>query len=830
MISIGSFGRLNLCIGSNMNRTFISVPLKLMALIVSTLLLISAGFSSLSLWRLEQEFNQFQQDKRNLGSAQFRVEKARLDNQLRLWVESFSDIVGVNEEPDFEAFADEIAQQFYALQLHLNVEELWLTDENLQTLWLSSDSTPRLVREHAHEVLSMQEPLSSIDCQRNCQLFTSVPVINENGKIAVVTMSASLIDIIFSLHQSLKTNVAVVSWPSSQTLSLQQVSFISASNQAQLKKLFAQHATLLPLAQVMDEGIQLSQNNSHYLLNFMPLATTSAREYFLILINDVSDFKAKNESYRHYFLLTELVIFIALALLVFVITNPFARRLINLANALPMLSRREFNEFRKVRLTRRSLFVDELDIVANAAQDLSFELEQLNMEVEQKTQELENIAMYDLLTGLPNRNMLNLQLHKLVASLHRSQEGIGVLFLDLDDFKKVNDSHGHGEGDHLLEEAANRIRTSISKADLVCRFGGDEFVVVLPQISSIDQAVTVAKEILGRFKLPIKVGSGVFYVSTSIGIVYSDNETIRAEDLVSFADIAMYEAKKCGGSQYHIYQQEMFTRVAQRVELEGEVRQALLKQQFSLSLQPQLSAKDKKLVGFEALLRWHHPERGMIPPDEFIPILENSEYMIELGYWVMRRCFELVSELLQQGLVDVRVAINLSAMQFLDPHLSDYLCQLMRRFNLSAKHFELELTEQTLVSDIDTAINVMKSLKEIGFSFAIDDFGTGYSSLAYLKKMPVDVIKIDKSFVFGMLENHSDYQIIISTIAMVKNLGLTVVAEGVESGAQLRSLTMNDCDIIQGYYFSKPVPEVELNSFLAERLVDGYWKTQAKQH
>ena len=394
----------------------------------------------------------------------------------------------------------------------------------------------------------------------------------------------------------------------------------------------------------MDEGIQLSQADDHFLLNFMPLATTSSREYFLVLIDDVSAFKEKNESYRNYFLVTEVFIFITLAMLVFFVTSPFARRLINLANALPMLARREFNDFRKVPLKRRSFFVDELDILANSAQELSFELEQLNLEVEQKTKELENIAMYDLLTGLPNRNMLNLQLHKLVASLRRRDDGIGVLFLDLDDFKKVNDSHGHGEGDRLLEEAANRIRTSIDTADLACRFGGDEFVIVLPQISSVDEAITTAQEILTRFKQPIKVGSGVFYVSTSIGIVYSDNEALRADDLVSFADIAMYEAKKSGGSQYHIYQPEMFTRVAQRVELEGEVRQALLKQQFSLCLQPQLSAKDKKLIGFEALLRWHHPERGMIPPDEFIPILENSEYMIELGYWVMRRCFELVSD------------------------------------------------------------------------------------------------------------------------------------------------------------------------------------------
>jgi len=217
----------------------------------------------------------------------------------------------------------------------------------------------------------------------------------------------------------------------------------------------------------------------------------------------------------------------------------------------------------------------------------------------------------------------------------------------------------------------------------------------------------------------------------------------------------------------------------------------------------------------------------MVSPEDFIPILENSEHMIELGYWVIRRCFELCQEFIQHGLVDVRIAINLSAGQFSDTHLVEYLQGLLNEFSLDAKHFELELTEQTLVKNIDNAIEMMDELKVIGFSFAIDDFGTGYSSLAYLKKMPVDVIKIDKSFVFGMLENRADYQIIMSTIAMVKNLGLQVIAEGVETSAQLRSLTENGCDVIQGYYFSKPIPEVELFNFIESQVVDGYWKTSA---
>jgi EAL domain-containing protein (putative c-di-GMP-specific phosphodiesterase class I) len=319
-------------------------------------------------------------------------------------------------------------------------------------------------------------------------------------------------------------------------------------------------------------------------------------------------------------------------------------------------------------------------------------------------------------------------------------------------------------------------------------------------------------------------------VTISIGIAYTQSHNVKAAEIISHADIAMHEAKNNGGAQYNVYYPEMYERVAHRVELEGEVRQALAKNQFSLSLQPQIKAKDKALFGFEALLRWHHPERGMVPPDDFIPILENSQHMIELGYWIIRRCFELCKKIIKiRGLEHVRIAINLSAGQFVDTNLVRFLNELLDEFSLSAHHFELELTEQTLVKDVENTRIIMESLKEMGFSFAIDDFGTGYSSLAYLKEMPVDVIKIDKSFIFGMLDNHSDYQIIVSTIAMVKNLNLTVVAEGVETGAQLQSLSQNGCDIIQGYYYSKPIPELELFDFIDLRVVHGIWKTQAYQ-
>ena len=434
------------------------------------------------------------------------------------------------------------------------------------------------------------------------------------------------------------------------------------------------------------------------------------------------------------------------------------------------------------------------------------------------------MAMFDSLTELPNRYMLNQHLTEVRESQGQHSEKIALLFLDLDDFKKVNDSHGHTQGDLLLIEAAKRLRMSVRISDNVYRFGGDEFVIILQDISNIEDAKKIANTVIEKFSQPILLSKSLFYVSTSIGIVMPDKNIEEVDSLISFADMAMYEAKAKGGSTYHIYHDDMYQRVSNHVYLENEVRQALLKQQFILSLQPQIISKNNKLYGFEALLRWNHPEKGFISPDEFIPILENSAQIIDVGHWVMRRCFELTKRFIRLGFDDIRIAINLSAVQFSDPNLQLHLESLLVEFDISAKYFELELTEQTLVKDMSYTIAVMNNLKALGFSFAIDDFGTGYSSLSYLRKMPVDVIKIDKSFIAGMIENKADHQITLSTIAMVKSLELSIVAEGVETVEQLNVLTENHCDIIQGYYFSKPILEYDLFDVLKRKVNKGVWQ------
>ncbi|MCJ8321501.1 MAG: EAL domain-containing protein [Colwellia sp.] len=809
-----------------MRKTFISVPTKLLTLIIVTLLCIGIGFSSMSLWRLQEEFKQFQQDTLLQGQSQFNLHNEILRSNLRIWLESFSDVIRVTQQDDFNSLANGLEEQFDALELNFNVENIWLLDHKLNPLF-TTGAVPDYVNQSATRALNQQTPQEELHCQESCQQLVSIPLLNQKGQLAIVSLSTSLVDMLFSINRSLKSDVAIVSFDNYGDTRLKSVNFISTSNLTLFEAIFNESSADIRVVDVKNKGLQVDFTSSNYLLNLMPLAQNQ-QQYYLALVDDVTPFKAASDHYRQQFLITAIIIFITLAALVYWIASPFTKRLLILSKALPLLAKKEFDQFRQAKLNSPRIFSDELDVLTDATVELSYELEQLNIEINQKTKELENIAMYDLLTGLPNRNMLNYQLRKSIASINVDKKGIAVLFLDLDDFKKVNDSHGHGEGDRLLIVAADRVRLSVKNIDLACRFGGDEFVVVLSQLNSCAEAEIVAEKILLQFREPIKLSSSLFYVSTSIGIVYSEDENAKADDLISHADIAMYEAKDHGGSQYHIYHDDMYQKVAHRVMLEGEVRQALAKKQFSLSLQPQLEAKSKKLYGFEALLRWHHPERGMISPDDFIPILENSEHMIILGYWVIRRCFELVIKIRNAGLKDVRIAINLSAIQFTDPKLFEYFEQLLIEFDLGAEHFELEITEQTLVKDVEQAIQVMDRLKEIGFTFAIDDFGTGYSSLAYLKKMPIDVIKIDKSFVFGMLENHADYQIIMSTIAMVKNLGLTAIAEGVESSAQLRSLTEHNCDLIQGYYFSKPIPEKEILAFIEEHISDGYWKTKAE--
>lgn len=794
-------------------RTFLSLPWKILALILGALLFMTVILTSFALVKMEQDFRLQQEKQRQLRQQQFEHLNLLLESQLRSWLESFTDLVQIREQPDFVQFAGELARHFETIALHLNVEQLWLFDQKGAVLYTSGSHIPVRVRQAVNQVLLELQPYSEITCTDHCSKLVLVPVQNQAGDIAVVALSTTLLDVLSSLKQGVGSDVAIVRIDGDLQRPAKELRLLSLSNASRMSSVFSALPAEATVSQAIESGLPIEIDDQHYLISFLPLLS-NGQSYYLALIDDTNKFANTKAAYKLQMVGFAIFCFGLLAIVIYFSTLRLSRRLLTMAEHLPLLAQKKFVEFRERSQTKPLFFRDELDVLGSAANQLSTELEQLHQKIEQNTRELENIAMYDLLTGLPNRNMLQYQLKKSLAALERNHGQVAVLFLDLDDFKKINDSLGHAYGDKLLVEAARRLRACLRQTDMACRFGGDEFVVVLTDTTAGNYPKEVAQKILNIFKAPIELSGRQFYMSTSIGLTTTITADSTTDELIRQADMAMYDAKEQGGADVHSYDLQMFQRLSKRLQLESEIEEAILRKQFNLVLQPQVDLATGKLCGFEALLRWQHPQRGIVSPDDFIDMLENSSQMVELGYWVFRRSFELAKLIMLQGFPNIRIAINLSASQFLDPNLGCVLRELLAEFQLNARHFELELTERTLVKDFDVTLQCMNELKEMGFIFAIDDFGTGYSSLSYLKQMPVDIIKIDKSFVFGMLENHADFQIITSTIAMVHALDLTVVAEGVENRAQYQVLKEQHCDIAQGYFFAKPMTEEQLISFL----------------
>ena len=434
------------------------------------------------------------------------------------------------------------------------------------------------------------------------------------------------------------------------------------------------------------------------------------------------------------------------------------------------------------------------------------------------------MAMFDSLTGLPNRNMMTFQINKQLAALNRQQAGMALLFIDLDNFKKVNDSHGHHFGDEVVKLAGERLSRVIRENDLIARFGGDEFVILVTGLDKVEQVNIVADKLIEEFVEPMRISEQTFYISISIGVAYTSNSKTRALELMRQADTAMYEAKLERGSSFRFFNSSMNQKIVKQVELENEARIALKEQQFFLALQPQIELASKRLTGFEALLRWNHPQRCLVPPGDFLPMLENTAMMSELDFWVMEKAIELLSRLETNGYRNVKMAINLSAAQFANSALLPYLMELIELHKVDARNIELELTETMLVADIERAVEVIQQIRALGCKIAVDDFGTGYSSLSYLKMIPSDIIKIDRSFIAGMLETESDRNIVSSTISMVRSMGQQIIAEGIEQPEQLFQLANMSCQYGQGYYISKPIEEQALWEVLQTKVYMGRWQ------
>lgn len=420
-------------------------------------------------------------------------------------------------------------------------------------------------------------------------------------------------------------------------------------------------------------------------------------------------------------------------------------------------------------------------------------------------QRVQFLAYYDALTSLPNRTLLEDRISRALASAHRRKESAAVLFLDLDRFKIINDTLGHSAGDLLLQEVAARLKVWAREQDTVARVGGDEFVVLLTNIAQASDAAVAAQRVIHAVTAEFSLKGNPINITCSVGISMFPENGVDSETLIKNADAAMYCAKQKGPNNIQFFTKDMNDQMVERLTLESGLRLALDRQELFLVYQPQMDIATGEIVGVEALLRWRHPELGLVPPDRFIRIAENTGLIVPIGEWVLKTACAQARKWQDECHQRVQIAVNVSAVQFRQDGFRDHIRSVLHETGLASRYLELELTESLLLSNADVMFSVLRELKEMGLSLAIDDFGTGYSSLSYLRQFPVTKLKIDRSFVQDVAINPDDAAITAAIIGMAKNLNLRVIAEGVENEAQLSFLRAHQCDEIQGYYLSRPL-------------------------
>jgi len=423
-------------------------------------------------------------------------------------------------------------------------------------------------------------------------------------------------------------------------------------------------------------------------------------------------------------------------------------------------------------------------------------------------------AMRDPLTELPTRALLHSQLAQVVAHADRIRRVVAVLFIDLDRFKAVNETFGHAMGDEVLKETARRLQRCVRGDEVVARIASDEFVIALADLERSEQAITMARKVLGDLCLPFEVGGRQVYCTASIGIAVHPGDGTTATTLIQNADIAMYRAKKSGRNTFQFFLPEMHHRAVRRLEIETALRCALEREEFLVHYQPKVDLRTSRIVGFEALLRWRHPQFGVLSPAEFVPILEDTNLIAPVGEWVLREACAQVARWAAMGLAPRPVAVNISARQFRGRNLDRVVTRVVEEAGIDPALLELELTESLLMEDPEETVRTLRALKDFGVRLSVDDFGTGYSSLASLRRFPIDALKIDRAFVSDATTNADDAKIATAIINLGHSLGLRVVAEGVETEDQLEFLRAQGCDEMQGYCFSSPVPAREAGEML----------------
>ncbi|MEK6550689.1 MAG: EAL domain-containing protein, partial [Pseudomonadota bacterium] len=485
-------------------------------------------------------------------------------------------------------------------------------------------------------------------------------------------------------------------------------------------------------------------------------------------------------------------------------------------------------EFRELFVNRRkdgSLFYEEKTITPILDKDKKVtQFISTGKDVSERVlgqEKINYLAHFDTLTELPNRVLFRRSLNEALARTRRSEKLLALMFLDLDNFKRINDSLGHDVGDALLKVVAERLKSCIRETDSVSRLGGDEFTVILENINHVNNAIAIAQKLVHAIVQPFQIGLHTLHVSISIGITLYPLDDAEADLLIKNADMAMYHAKELGRNGFQFYSAELTTRVNEHMRLEGELRQALEREEFVLHYQPIVDLKTGLVKSAEALLRWQHPERGLVPPNDFIPVLEESGLIMPVTEWVLNKSIQQMRDATPKGVSIPGLAVNITAGCFRGNGITKCTGNVLASFDGDPGGLTLEITESVLMQDTQHVSVLMHNLKDLGIKIALDDFGTGQSSLSHLRNFPIDVVKIDRAFVREIPDNKNDVAMVAAIIAMSHGLGKQVVAEGVETEAQLELLRDLGCDSIQGFLYSRPVPIEQMAALIGQRLQPG---------
>lgn len=463
-------------------------------------------------------------------------------------------------------------------------------------------------------------------------------------------------------------------------------------------------------------------------------------------------------------------------------------------------------------LVKDTLLLDRLPSVIDRVLD-EIDTQQRLRQAELAIQQLSN---YDFLTGLPNRILLEDRLNQAIKQALRDGHHLGIMFLDLDQFKQINDTLGHAYGDNLLKQVSRRLEGCLRKSDTVARLGGDDFIIILTGVRQCEHISQVACKILDALSEPLLLDGHEIFTTASIGIAIYPHDGNDPHQLLKNADIAMYQAKEQGRNAFQFFSREMNNKAEERLLLDNRLRRALERQEFFVLYQPQMNLLTGKMIGMEALVRWEHPEMGLVTPDKFIPLAEDSGLIIPIGEWVLRTACQQNKIWQEMGFGPLRMAVNLSGRQFKQQRLVESIAAILTETGLEPSLLELEITESTIMHNAQKTIVTLRRLREMGISLAIDDFGTGYSSLSYLKYFPIDRLKIDRSFVLDVTTDPDDAAIAEAIISMAHSLNLKVTAEGVEQHEQLHFLTQRNCDEMQGYLVSRPISADDFTRLLQQ--------------